>query len=140
MQRSIDQELLDREKRYWDAIQDKDTETAMELSDDSCIVVGAQGVGALDRDKLGQMLKEASYELTSYTFDDKQFQVQQVADNVAIVAYNVREDLVVDGKALSLEAYDASVWVLRDGQWRCALHTESLKGDPFGRGGDFRTT
>jgi hypothetical protein len=45
----------------------------------------------------------------------------------------VREDLVVDGKPESLTAYDASVWVRRGDNWLCALHTESLEGDPFGR-------
>ena len=130
---TINQELREVEQRYWDAIQHKDADAAMELSDDACVVVGAQGVGEVDRARLGQMLKAASYELTSYTFDDKQFKVRQIADNVAIVAYTVKEDLIVDGKRESLEAYDATVWVKRDGSWLCALHTESLKGDPFGR-------
>ena len=31
------------------------------------------------------------------------------------------------------DAADASTWVRRNGRWVCALHTESLKGDPFGR-------
>jgi hypothetical protein len=29
---------------------------------------------------------------------------------------------------------DASPWVQRDRRWVCALHTESIAGDPFGRG------
>jgi hypothetical protein len=41
--------------------------------------------------------------------------------------------LVVDGKPVKLQAYDSSVWVRRDGDWLCALHTESPAGDPFGR-------
>lgn len=133
MRANIDQELRTVEQRYWDAVQRKDADEAIELSDDACIVVGAQGVGSIDREQLGKMLQQASYELTHYSFDDKQFQVRQIADDVAVVAYAVHEDLVVDGKPESLEAYDASVWVKRDGKWRCALHTETLRGDPFGR-------
>lgn len=133
MRANIDQELRAVEQRYWDAVQRKDADEAIELSDDACIVVGAQGVGSIDREQLGKMLQQASYELTRYSFDDKQFQVRQIADDVAVVAYAVHEDLIVDGKPESLEAYDASVWVKRDGKWRCALHTESLRGDPFGR-------
>jgi hypothetical protein len=45
----------------------------------------------------------------------------------------VREQLTVDGNPLTLEAADASTWVRRDGRWVCALHTESIAGDPFGR-------
>jgi uncharacterized protein (TIGR02246 family) len=133
MQGSITTELAALERRYWDAIQRKDEQSAMKLSDDQCVVVGAQGVGEVDRERLGQMLKQASYELKSYAFDDKTFKVKKLTDDVAIVAYEVREDLIVDGKPQTLVAYDASVWVHRDGNWLCALHTESLKGDPFGR-------
>jgi hypothetical protein len=56
-----------------------------------------------------------------------------VTDDVAVVAYKVREQMTVDGKPLTLEAADASTWVRRDGRWLCALHTESIAGDAFGR-------
>ena len=59
--------------------------------------------------------------------------VRAVTDDVATVAYKVREKLTVDGKPLTLDAADASVWVRRGGNWVCALHTESVAGDPFGR-------
>lgn len=131
---AIDQELKRLETSYWDAIQRKDGSVAMKLSDDECIVVGALGVGALDRDKLVEMMNQGSgYELTSYRIDDKDLQIRKLTDDVAIVAYRVYEDLVVDGKPESFEAYDTSVWVRRPQGWQCAMHTETLKGDPFGR-------
>ena len=49
------------------------------------------------------------------------------------IAYKMKEDLVVDGEGIQLEAFDSSVWVRRDGKWVCVVHTESLAGDPFGR-------
>jgi hypothetical protein len=45
----------------------------------------------------------------------------------------VKERVVVDGETLPIEANDSSVWIRGDGEWRCALHTESLAGDPYGR-------
>jgi hypothetical protein len=133
MSQTLEEELRALETTYWNAIQQKDEQTAMKLSDERCVVVGAQGVGELDRERLGQMLKQASYELTRYQFDDKKIQVRKLTDDVAVIAYEVREDLVVDGKEESLIAFDASVWVKRGDSWLCALHTESLRGDPFGR-------
>jgi hypothetical protein len=56
-----------------------------------------------------------------------------VTDDVAVLAYKVHEELTVEGKKVSFDAADASTWVKRKGQWLCALHTESLSGDPFGR-------
>ena len=133
MKRTNDQDLMSLEKRFWDAVQNRDSATASELSDDSCIVVGAQGVGAVERGQLARMLDQATYELSHYEFDESSIRIRKLTDDVAIVAYRVREDLVVDNKPESLEAFDASVWVRRGDTWLCALHTESLKGDPFGR-------
>ena len=45
----------------------------------------------------------------------------------------MNERVAVDGETVHVEANDASVWVRRDGEWLCAMHTESLAGDPFGR-------
>jgi hypothetical protein len=126
-------EIKQLERSYWSALQHKDVWTAMSLSDDACIVAGAQGVGSLDRNRLGEMMKQASYELTSFTIDDKSFVIRKLTDDVVLVAYRVYEDLVVDGKPESLEAFDTSVWVRHGDTWACAMHTESLKGDPFGR-------
>ena len=66
-------------------------------------------------------------------FDEKTMQVKFINDDVAIVAYKVNESLIVDGKPLPLNANDSSVWVRRNGEWLCALPTESVAGDPFGR-------
>jgi len=45
----------------------------------------------------------------------------------------VKEVLTVEGKPVTIDASDSSTWVRRDGNWVCALHTEALTGDPFGR-------
>jgi len=130
---AIDNELLTLEKQYWDAIKSKDASTAARLTDDPCVVVGPQGVGQVDRKALAGMIEGAPYKLTKYRLDDRDVHVRAVADDVAVIAYKVQEDLVVDGKPTTLEAYDSSVWVRRDGKWVCALHTETLAGDPYGR-------
>jgi len=127
------QELVEVERRFWNAMKDKDAATASQLTDDGCVIVGAQGVSAIDATTMGTLTRDAVWELEQYSFDDKGRQVRFLTDDIAIVAYAVRERVVVDGERLPVVANDSSVWVRRDGQWRCALHTESLAGDPFGR-------
>jgi len=129
--RNVENELVELEKRYWTAIQDKDPVVALQLTHDPCIVTGAQGVASLDRDKLAMMTEGARWTLDDFELDD--VQVQLVRDDVAIVAYKVKETLLVDGKPLTLEAADSSTWVRSNGRWLCALHTEAIAGDPFGR-------
>ena len=85
----------------------------------------------LDKATLAGMLQSATYELKDFALDD--FHVRRVADDVAVVAYQVEEDLVVEGQDLNLQAFNSSVWVRRNGQWVCVAHTESIAGDPFGR-------
>jgi hypothetical protein len=51
--------------------------------------------------------------------------VRTIADGVAVIAYKVSEEIVIDGETQTLEAFDSSVWVRRDGGWVCAAHTET---------------
>ena len=127
----VEKELIDLEQRYWQAIQDKDVDAALRLTDDPCIVAGAQGVAQINREAFAAMMKGASWTLDRFELRDPH--VRPLRDDVAIVAYTVREDLTVEGKPVTLQAADSSTWVRRDGRWVCALHTEALSGDPFGR-------
>jgi len=129
---TIEQELLALETQYWEAIRDKDAEAAMRLTDDPCIVTGAQGVGRIDRRALAAMMKDVPYTVNEFEIDED-VHVRLLRDDVAILAYRVRERLTVEGKPVTLEAADSSTWVRRDGRWLCALHTEAIAGDPFGR-------
>jgi hypothetical protein len=128
---TIEKELVELETQFWQAMKDQDVEAATRLTDTTCIVVGAQGVASLSSEAIGGMLKSPTWTLNEFEFSDIVTSV--VTDDVAIVAYKVREKLTVDGKPLTFEAADASTWVRRDGRWLCALHTESVSGDPFGR-------
>ena len=128
-----EQELLEVESRFWDAMKDKDAQAAAQMTDDVCIIVGAQGVSSIDARSMAKMTAEGKWTLEHYAFDDRRTQVRFVTDDVAIVGYTVTERVVIDGKPLAIEANDSSVWVRRNGDWRCALHTESLAGDPYGR-------
>jgi uncharacterized protein (TIGR02246 family) len=127
------QELLEQERRFWNAMKEKDAGTAGRMTDDGCIIVGAQGVSAIDRKTMAKLTEEGDWQLEQYRVDDDTAQVRFIGDDVALVAYKVNERVVVDGETLNLEANDSSVWVRRDGKWLCAMHTESIAGDPYGR-------
>jgi ketosteroid isomerase-like protein len=129
---TIEAELLELEKRFWQALKDNDVDTAARLTDYPCIVTGAQGVGAIDQKTFTEMMKAATYTLDRFEIKDGA-EVRQVRDDVAIVAYQVHEELTVDGKPVKFDAADSSTWVRSDGGWKCVSHTESILGDPFGR-------
>jgi len=128
---TVEKELLELENRYWQAIKDRDVEAAMRLTDFPCLVAGASGVGLIDKETFTRMMSGARY--TLHAFEIRESKVRQAGDDIALMAYKVHEDLTVDGEKVKMDAADTSVWVRRGGQWRCALHTESLAGDPYGR-------
>lgn len=128
---AIEQELLELETQFWQAIKDKNADAAARLSDNPCLLTGPQGVNRVERQELMGLMKAAPYTLHDFRISDPQ--VRLLGDQVALLAYNVHEELTVEGKPVTIDAADASTWVRRGGRWVCALHTESLKGDPFGR-------
>ena len=130
--KSIETDLLNLERRFWQALQDRDVDTAAALTDEPCILTGAQGVGAIDRKTFVAMMKAPAWTINSFQIKEGA-QVRLLSEDVAIVAYEVHEELTVDGQPVSLDAADASTWVRRNGRWLCALHTESILGDPYGR-------
>jgi hypothetical protein len=131
MSKDIKKEILDLENRFWKSMKDKDVDAALQLTADPCIVTGAQGVSTIDRATFTKMMSTAKWALCDFRIDN--VQVQQLGEDVAIIGYKVHEDITVDGSRLTLDAADTSTWVRQNGSWLCAMHTESLIGDPFGR-------
>ena len=128
----LQKELLKLERQYWQGVKDKDIDACMRLTDDPCIIAGAQGIASVDRKTFTKIMQNAKYTLEEFELSDDA-KVRAIGNDVAILAYKVREKLIVDGKPVSLEASDASTWVRKNGRWVCALHTESVLGDPYGR-------
>ena len=134
MPAAVDQELLDLEKQYWEAIRNRDGASATRMSDARCLVVGPQGISDLDREALAGQVENAPYELKKYRLDED-VRVREIADGVALIAYKVTEEVVLDGRPTTLQAYDSSIWVKRDGGWVCAAHTETIAENKKGAGG-----
>lgn len=127
-----EKELIELETQYWNAMKDGDVQTCMKLTDEPCIVAGAQGVGSIDKQGFEAMMKSSTYKLERFALKDGA-KMRRLGDDVAVLAYEVHEELTVDGKPVAIDAAECSTWVRRDGRWACAQHSESIEGDPFGR-------
>ena len=128
---TVKTEILALETKFWQSMIDKNSDAGAQLIAEPSFVTGAQGVSSIDRKSFAKMMEMGDWVLHAYEFSD--VNVEAVADDVAIIAYKVREELTVDGKKFTMEAADASTWVRDAKGWRCALHTESVLGDPYGR-------
>jgi uncharacterized protein (TIGR02246 family) len=117
-------ELLELEKRYWQAIQDRDVEAAKSLTDFPCLIAGSHGVRSVEAEAYGAMMRDDRHVLRSFAIADDT-QVRLLGEDVAVIAYRVHLEMTNDGKPAAQDAADASVWVRRDGRWACAAHTDS---------------
>jgi hypothetical protein len=131
MTTTVEQEILGLEREYWDSMISKDPKVATKLTAKRSIITGAQGVSTVSSDTIGEMVQTDRWKLKSYEFSD--VTASAPTPDLAILAYHVKEELEVEGKPLTLEANDSTVWLRQDGKWVSVLHTESLAGDPFGR-------
>ena len=131
-EQAIEKNLLDHERRFWQAIKDRDLEAAKRLTDWPCILAGASGVASVEEDAFTRIMSGAKYTLNDFELKDDA-KVRMLSDDIAVLAYGVHEELTVDGKRVEMDAADASVWIRRNGGWVCAFHTEALLGDPYGR-------
>jgi hypothetical protein len=130
--KTIEKDLMKLERSYWQAIKDGDVDTALSLTDDGCILAGPQGVERINKERFIAMMRNAPGQLRDFQIGSD-VQVRQLDDDVAVLAYTVHEELTVDGKPLTVDAAESSTWVRRNGRWACAMHTEAISGDPFGR-------
>ena len=131
---AIDAEILDLERRYWQAMQGRDVRTAVSLTEFPCLIAGASGVRSVDQASYEKMMTGASWRIQDVEIEDG-VEVRQLTDDVAVIVYGVKEKMTAEGKPVDLHAFDSSVWVRRGDGWKCAAHTESVAGDGFGRAG-----
>lgn len=127
-----EKEVIEVERRYWQALEDKDIDTVLRMTDDPCIVTGAQGVAEIDHETYAHMMQSAPWTIDAFVLGDD-VHARMLGEDVAVVAYKVHEELTVEGKPVTLDAADSSTWVRRGGRWLCVAHSEALAGDAYGR-------
>src|SRR5262245_31491894 len=106
-----ERELMGLEQEFWQSIVDGDAQTAMRLTDDVCLLAGAQGASSYNREDFTKMMEGDRSTLRHFELKDTQ--VRMLDEDAAVVIYKVHEDLVVDGQEISLDAADSSTWVKR---------------------------
>lgn len=129
---SNEKEVIELERRYWQALKDRDVDAVLSMTDDPCIITGAQGVAEIDHETYVHRMQSAPWTIDVFALGDD-VHARMLDEDVAVVAYKVHEELTVEGKPVTLDAADSSTWARRSGRWLCVAHSEALSGDPYGR-------
>lgn len=124
--RSPDIESLERQ--YWEAMRSHDVKSAVELTAFPCLIVGAQGSRAVERDEYVSLMKSTPMQIDS--FDLHGAMVKFLTDDVAVINYELSQVSTHDGKQTSKTCIDSSTWVKQGESWKCAAHAEVPKQAP----------
>lgn len=127
MSLATQEEIVALEKEYWNAIQRKDGKRTSQLSGKVALTTSARGVTTIPKEKMGKMTEEGNWTLESYEFDD--VEVVTPAKDVAIIAYTVKQNMMMDGKKQELRAADTSTWIRGSEGWECHAHSETFLED-----------
>jgi hypothetical protein len=121
------QEVLDYERRFWEATKAGDGSALGKLTADQFTFVMGEGVNNFPRDEFVKMMTAGDYRLKSFTLDEKDATVRELAPGVAAVAYHARSSHDLGGKPGSTDGYWCSIWVKDGRDWKCSVVTESPK-------------
>lgn len=121
------QQIIDLEKRFWQSMQDKDPATAQAMIADQGLVVGPMGTMRMDPAEYGKMTEAGEWTLESFKLSE--LDVIFPAEDTAIVAYKVHQTGDMKGQPMDLNCADSTVWVRDGGDWKVALHTETMLED-----------
>lgn len=118
-------DVIALENRFWQSLVDEDTDTALSLLDEPALMVSPHGTVQFDHQQYRQMAEQGSLVVKAFELSD--VSVVFPRDDTAVVTYKVKQTLAPRGKSNVMEQQmaDSSVWTRKDGQWLCAMHTET---------------
>lgn len=122
---SFSTEIISLEKKFWTAMQNHDLQTALSLTDFPCVVAGANGLSAVNKEEFEKMFNSNEGAIRDFKFDENSLEVRELSPDAAVVAYKVHTTFTKNGESRSIDAIDTSTWIKKDNKWVCAMHTET---------------
>ena len=122
---AVSKDLIALENRFWQSMVDEDTDTALTLLDEPALMVSAHGAMKFDHADYRKMAEQGSMVIKSFKLSD--MTVLFPTEDTAVVTYSVKQATATRGKSdeIRQDMADSSVWTRKNGQWRCAMHTET---------------
>ena len=117
-------QILDLEKKYWQAMEEHDFETVKKLTRFPCIVAVKNGVKSVDEDTFKNMF-ESGANAKIKVLNISNVETQKVSKKSAVIAYQIELGTAYNGQNSSMKCACTSTWTKEDDEWVCAMHTES---------------
>jgi len=118
-------DLIALENKFWQSLVDEDTDTALALLDEPALMVSSHGAMKFDHAAYRKMAEQGEMVVKSFKLSD--MDVVFPTEDTAVLTYKVKQAISARGKSgeIRQDMADSSVWTRKDGQWLCAMHTET---------------
>jgi len=111
------------ERAFWQSLVDGKPQVASAMLTDTASMASAHGAFSFDPPTYEKMASDPKHRVLDFSFSD--FEVLFPRDDVGIATYRARQKYEREGEVVEEDVVDTSTWVLLDGEWKCAAHTES---------------
>lgn len=118
-------DLITLERKFWQSMVDEQTDVALGLLTEPAFMVSTHGVMKFDHATYREMAEHGQQVVKRFELRD--IDVTFINPDTAVLAYDVMQVIAPRQSSQETEQHmkDTSTWVRVDGQWRCAMHTES---------------
>lgn len=118
-------ELIALENKFWQSMVDEDTDTALSMLAEPSLMVGTHGAMTFGHDEYRRMAEHGTMVIKSFELSD--MNVIFPSEDTAVITYKAKQSVSTRGKSeqINQEMIDSSVWTRQEGEWRCAMHTET---------------
>lgn len=124
---SSQDEIMELEHRFWQAMQDMDVDAAVGLLDVKSASVSGWGIHHFDPAGYKVMADSGNARITAFELFDAQ--VFFPLPDVAVATYKANQTFTLDGTSHQMRVHDTTTWVRKDGAWRACAHTETPADD-----------
>jgi hypothetical protein len=120
----METEILELEKKYWQAMEDHDYNTVKKLTQFPCIIAGKTGVESVDEATFKKMFDSVDGDKIK-VLNISDVETQPVGENSAVIAYLIELAVQEEGQKSPMKCACTSTWVKEKDNWMCVLHTET---------------
>lgn len=116
--------LLAKEKAAWQAFKDGKADDFKKLVAPNMMAVYPEGISTLEQ----EIARMPKVKMKSFVLSD--YKVVSTDDDTAIATYTAKVEGSAEGTDMSGTYNCASIWQMKDGEWRAIFHTDMKAAEP----------
>jgi uncharacterized protein (TIGR02246 family) len=120
----LKEEIVAVEKSSWKAYANHDVKAYGDTMTDDAVVVAASGEALMGKKEILADLSSANCNVKSFDLADTK--LRQLSADVAILTYNLTQDVTCEAK-LPTKVFATAIYVRQGGKWRWASYQETAR-------------